>query len=575
MFSRPQRSNKPAKTPPVATKKVLPSTPPITSTPLNHAEQMLQVQQQRGNQFVLRFLDGNNGWKENGEEPKGIPGQRRKDKQFYLTPDGTNTWIKWDGKPVDPAIVTKWPKGTASLLTEKNEEKPEDTASEVESETPSSVTAKGSGTEYNSIEEYVKAEHPYNEKELMDSSVAHIMSFLKPSDQGKLATMPGFEAYADEVIKKLSAVELMGLRQLTKANKQMADELIWGLMTEVSGMSSFQGLMENQIKAAIQVGTDRIKMAADQVDLQEVERLLANDRYLERLIWINYGQSRTGNYRDQTNQDVIKPSNVDEAQGPTNDNTSKMHNKYIVQGNDTRNNKEGGQESVITGSSNMTYSGQNLNTESMIYLKNPIVAAYFSHYFNMISNRTTGNSKEGKQFAKQVGQFNAEDNKIRIAMEPFMSINDFVKTELKGADEVVVRMYVLSVFGNKNAIDALCQMAEAGVKVSVVVDSEQYKQDYVEEAVKALQKAGAIVNLQQSPQGKIMHDKMILAHYPKTKDTEERHSVMVGSSGFTKNVYKGMNYENMVAVDDKALYDYFMNNHHLVSLKQNINFNPY
>lgn len=104
---------------------------------------------------------------------------------------------------------------------------------------------------------------------------------------------------------------------------------------------------------------------------------------------------------------------------------------------------------------------------------------------------------------------------------------------------------------------------------------EQYKQDYVEEAVKALQKAGAIVNLQQSPQGKIMHDKMILAHYPKTKDTEERHSVMVGSSGFTKNVYKGMNYENMVAVDDKALYDYFMNNHHLVSLKQNINFNPY
>lgn len=65
-----------------------------------------------------------------------------------------------------------------------------------------------------------------------------------------------------------------------------------------------------------------------------------------------------------------------------------------------------------------------------------------------------------------------------------------------------------------------------------------------------------------------MHDKMILAHFPETEEAEERHTVMVGSSGFTKNVYLGMNYENMVAVDDQGLYEYFMQKHHLKSLKE-------
>jgi hypothetical protein len=499
----------------------------------------------------MRFLDNQKGWKENDEEPIGIPGQHRKGGKIFLTPNLGENWVEWDGKPVNPAFVNRWPKGMAAPVSGKNGPPSQAISSgvEVEPKEQSTVTAKASGVEHGSLAAYFNAVQPYKDMALMNSLVTRIMSFLTP-------------------------VELMGLRQLTKADKQLADKLIWGLMTKVAGMSSFQGAMGEQIKSAIQVGAGRIKLAADQVDLQEVEHLLAEDPYLKRVIWINYGQNLTGTYRDQKREDAIKPGNVQEASGPTSSKTSKMHNKYIVQGSDTRGGAESGNESVITGSANMTYSGQNLNTESMIYLKNPIVAAYFSHYFNLISKGTKVGSKEGQQFAKLVKRFNAEENRIRMAMEPFVNINDFVKTELKGADEVVVRMFVLSVFGRDNAVDALCKMAQAGVTVSVVVDVGQYEQDYVREAVDRLKAARATVNLQQSPGGKIMHDKMILAHFPKTKEAQERHTVMVGSSGFTKNVYQHMNYENMVAVDDQGLYRYFMDKHHLESLRQKINFPP-
>ena len=58
-----------------------------------------------------------------------------------------------------------------------------------------------------------------------------------------------------------------------------------------------------------------------------------------------------------------------------------------------------------------------------------------------------------------------------------------------------------------------------------------------------------------------MHDKMVLAHYPKTNTSGERWTVMIGSSGLTRNVDQNWNYENLLIIDDKALFDSMMVHH--------------
>lgn len=500
---------------------------------------------------IQRFLNANNGWKENDEEPRGIPARKRKGGEIEITRDGGVNWEAWDKQPVPADSIQKWPGNTAPARQE-----------------PASVTEKPPSR---SIEEI----RPYDRGALVESSMEKIGSYLSTSDRANLAGAVGSSTDADyqktakKMLQGLNPVELMAMRQISRTSKAMADELIWGLMS-VSGMSSFEKTMGSQIQSAIQVGAQFIKMAADQVDGGIVAELLQNDPHLAKIIRINYGQSKKGNF--------AREATVNEAQGPTRDRSSKMHNKFLVQGSTSRESEPARAESVITGSSNMTYSAQSLNTESMVVLKNPIVAAYFNHFFTMITNRVTKDSAKGKEFSRILAQQNAEQNKVRMAMEPFVGINDFVKSELKGADTVVMRMFVISVWGRDNVIDAMCTMARSGVRITAVLDSGQYEQSYVKDAVTRLKQAGANIVLQKSPTGSgnrdnIMHDKMILAHYPETRERKEKHTVMMGSSGFTKNVFEHMNYENMLAIDDKALYEYFMTKHHLPSLKARINKN--
>ena len=68
------------------------------------------------------------------------------------------------------------------------------------------------------------------------------------------------------------------------------------------------------------------------------------------------------------------------------------------------------------------------------------------------------------------------------------------------------------------------------------------------------------LNKDEDPRG-IMHDKVILAHHPKTETAAERWTVMIGSSGLTRNVDQNWNYENLLIIDDKALFDSMMVHH--------------
>ena len=59
-----------------------------------------------------------------------------------------------------------------------------------------------------------------------------------------------------------------------------------------------------------------------------------------------------------------------------------------------------------------------------------------------------------------------------------------------------------------------------------------------------------------------MHDKLAWAHFPAKKSsdpmtelpTPPRFTVMIGSSGLTENVIENANCENLLIIDDKALF---------------------
>jgi hypothetical protein len=97
----------------------------------------------------------------------------------------------------------------------------------------------------------------------------------------------------------------------------------------------------------------------------------------------------------------------------------------------------------------------------------------------------------------------------------------------------------------------------------VIVDRGQAASTgYVRQALEKLQNAGVKVSSETGPGGKgIMHDKLVLSHYPETEDSDEGYRVMIGSSGLTRNVVENMNYENLLIIDDEKLFKELMVHH--------------
>ena len=271
------------------------------------------------------------------------------------------------------------------------------------------------------------------------------------------------------------------------------------------------------------------------------------------------------------------PGPLDDPTGPKKDwdkdapQGSKMHLKSMVGSSDDR------PEFLLSGSPNLTQPGMTTNTESAVSIGLPGIAKMFEEYMGHVETRETETSDKGADFGQRVKTFNERNPMgIRAALAPFVNIGETLTTELKGADQIVMRMFLVSLAttGANNApAQALIDIKKANpsAAIRVVVDKGQAESEtYVQDALKALQAEGIVVEYETGPvsptaspddRPPIMHDKIVLAHYPENAKTgrenagtEERWTVMLGSSGLTKNVVQNWNYENLLMIDDEQLF---------------------
>lgn len=214
---------------------------------------------------------------------------------------------------------------------------------------------------------------------------------------------------------------------------------------------------------------------------------------------------------------------------------------------------------LISGSANMTASAMERNTESSVTVRYPGIAQMYKEYIDRIK----GGVGADERFSKALKGFNeANLTGIRAALAPFVDIGETLKAELTGADEVTIRMFLVGSVHDNDPLAALIAMQKAGAKVSVTVDRQQAEGTaYVRDALEDLHKAGAAVSTETGKAGGIMHDKLIFAHHPQTTESAERWTVMIGSSGLTKHVINNWNYENLLIIDDKALFDALKQHH--------------
>ena len=209
-------------------------------------------------------------------------------------------------------------------------------------------------------------------------------------------------------------------------------------------------------------------------------------------------------------------------------------------------------------------------------IRHPLVMMLFREYFERMkagpnANRhhqaaaPAPNMLTDQNFTGQIQRFNT-DNRVRVALAPFLNIRDFVYEELQRAHggegvRITMRQFVVDqpTDNQRDILKALIALKQAGAEVSVVLDAGQYEAaSYVRRACAALRGANIDVYLQQTGKN-IMHEKLLLLEFTRNERTTK--TVMIGSAGFTRNVSENLNYENIVAIDEDGIYDYFMQWH--------------
>jgi hypothetical protein len=359
------------------------------------------------------------------------------------------------------------------------------------------------------------------------------------------SAVPG--AIVDEIFSYLDAPALIAMREMDTYFRKVGSTALRNhlkprLGKKLGALSSLEDkpMVEQYHDTIAERAPESLVIASDQVNEKIVEKIVDG---FPNAVKVYRGEHGKGADKAVGNVDYKTVS------GPKPEKTSKMHNKAVVGVSD----KDKGQF-LLSGSPNLTEGGMTRNTESAAVVRFPGIAQMYKEYIERIGS----GKAEDEKFSKAVKGFN-ESNPvgIRAALAPFVDIGETLKTELKGADEVTMRMFLVGSVQDDDPVDALCALAKAGATVTVIVDrSQAATTPYVRMALDKLQKAGVTV---ASETGKsrdsIMHDKLIFAHYPETDTADERYTVMIGSSGLTKNVVENTNYENLLIVDDKSLFD--------------------
>jgi len=392
------------------------------------------------------------------------------------------------------------------------------------------------------------------------------------------------------MLRTLPLAEVREMRTINKRWERIASYVLRERLLPLinrTALSSLDGNLKTALRDKLaELAPDQLLVLSDQVAPEVVEFLTRN--LAKESVWLpGRYHPRTGRWQPPKlgSPAVYKPgvptevytgehgqapvgqrhgnvSYEQELHGPnTRQTTSKMHVKSMV-------GTKGGKPTVLeTGSANITASAMKDNTESVVVLEAPGIAKMFQEY----ADDVTASKKVDPELTKRLKGFNERNPAgIRAALAPFVNVGELLTSELEGADKVVVRMFLVSEAqkGTTNQpVEALCALARSGVDVRVTVDEGQAAQQwYVNDALKALEAAGVQVSTETGRGGGgIMHDKLVFAHYPaelrkdeRSLPTPERWTVMIGSSGITKNVIENENYENLLILDDKKLYDELM-----------------
>lgn len=484
------------------------------------------------------------GWKENNNPPVGVAFVNRGSKK-------KKQWHRWDGRswvssgpPGEAPITstTETPSAAADIAKPETDVTPDAPTTTVEAQLP--------------VEEIEPLPPPFKLEEhlaeLPDMALASAFEGLPLARLRELRLVDRrFERVASFVLR----------RRMQTAIKKTA-------------LSSLGGDLCDEIATKLaRLRPDDVFVLSDQVTPWVVEKLTGNnatsywDRKQNKRVQTGYKRgTRTRVYTGEHKQIPVSDQHgqlryVDELHGPIRrSGTSKMHVKSMIGSRANR------PLFVETGSANLTSSAMKDNTESVVILESPGIAKMFSEY----ADEVVAGRRDRPAFSSALAGFNKRNPiGIRAALAPFVNVGELLTAELRGADRVLVRMFLVSAAkrgGDNQPLQALCDLAARGVEVTVVVDQGQSGEAYVAEALGQLEDAGATVHLETGPGGGgIMHDKLIFAHYPASPrktdmdlPTPERWTVMVGSSGLTKNVIHNENYENLLIIDDAALYSELM-----------------
>jgi hypothetical protein len=385
--------------------------------------------------------------------------------------------------------------------------------------------------------------------ELPEQLLARAFSFLEPADLANVRLL------SRGMLKTGSTAMRSYFQRCYVEQGKMQPDGTTGRTYFTAVSSSAAGFLATLSQAVKDRAPDQLTVVADQVNPQTALQLTAG--VVGRAI-VYSGAGHDHGPR-QSRAKGGRTTFARPLPGPTSDASSKMHLKSVIGSKGSK------PAFLMSGSPNITRSAMEKNTESVAIMDFPGIARLYQEYVDLVKSGKTARSPEGQDFGTRLAEYNERNpTGVRAALAPFVNIGDQLTLELQGADRIVMRMFLVSnatTSAGADPIGALVDLREAGANVSVVVDQGQASQRYVRAALARLQAGGVDVAEEggkpatPGEQPGIMHDKVVLAHYPQTDTAQERWTVMIGSSGLTRNVMQDLNYENLLIIDDKKLFD--------------------
>ncbi|CAO5682222.1 MAG: hypothetical protein HEEMFOPI_01630 [Holosporales bacterium] len=235
--------------------------------------------------------------------------------------------------------------------------------------------------------------------------------------------------------------------------------------------------------------------------------------------------------------------------------SGKMHNKFIVI-DDT---------AVITGSPNCTHQAYNNNIESFVIIINKYVTHLYRAYARYIcsgKDKYDAFQPEFQHVTKMLDLFNRSQNTMQICLAPILNIGNFVPQFFPQASVLRISMFLVS--NNDSPPDIMQELFKTityGTHISIKIDKDQYeKMSFVQKALKPfIAKKQSVETVSKFPKkaggiNPLLHDKLILIE--KIDGTK---FVIIGSAGFSTNVQKNLNLENMVMIANSNAYNFFLN----------------